>query len=64
MGAIGFLSLGILFLLSLPLITSRLAKRLGRDPKRWFLIGLLLPGIATVVLFCLEDLSGSGDDPV
>ena len=52
-----FLSLGALFLLSIPLITSRLAKRLGRDPKTWFIIGLLLPVIATCILFLLPDLS-------
>ena len=52
-----FISLGILFLLSIPIITSRLAKRLGRDPKKWFLIGLLLPVISTFILFFLPDLS-------
>jgi hypothetical protein len=55
MGAIIFFSLGILFLLSIPIITSRLAKRLGRDPKTWFLIGLLL--IATFILCLLPDKS-------
>ncbi len=57
MGAVGFLSLGLLFLLSLPLITSRLAKRMGRDPKIWFAIGFLLPVIATFILFMLPDKS-------
>lgn len=57
MGAFIFFSIGILFLLSIPIITSRLAKRMGRDPKRWFFIGLLLPGIATFILFFLPDLS-------
>jgi Na+/melibiose symporter-like transporter len=57
MGAIIFFSLGILFLLSIPIITSRLAKRLGRDPKTWFLIGLLLPVIATFILCLLPDKS-------
>jgi Na+/melibiose symporter-like transporter len=57
MGAVIFFSIGILFLLSIPIITSRLAKRMGRDPKRWFFIGLLLPGIATFILFFLPDLS-------
>lgn len=52
-----FISLGALFLLSLPLITSRLAKRLGRNPKVWFVIGFLLPVIATFILFLLPDLS-------
>jgi MFS family permease len=57
MGAALFISMGIMFLLSIPLITSRLANRMGRDPKKWFVIGLLLPVIATFILFCLPDLS-------
>ena len=57
MGAAIFFSIGILFLLSIPIITSRLAKRMGRDPNRWFFIGLLLPVIATIILFFLPDLS-------
>ncbi|MCX6296344.1 MAG: hypothetical protein NTX97_09795 [Bacteroidetes bacterium] len=57
MGAVIFFSLGILFLLSIPIITSRLANRFGRDPKIWFLIGLLLPVIATFLLLFLPDLS-------
>ena len=57
MGAIVFVSIGLLFFLSLLLITSRLAKRLGRNPKKWFVIGLLLPGIATAILFLLPDKS-------
>lgn len=44
-------------MLSIPLITARLAKRLGRNPKKWFLVGLLLPVIATLILFLLPDLS-------
>jgi len=57
MGAVTFVSIGIMFILSLPIITSRLAKRQGRDPKKWFLVGLVLPVIATFVLFMLPDLS-------
>ncbi|MDF2437609.1 MAG: hypothetical protein K0Q95_1985 [Bacteroidota bacterium] len=57
MGAALFISLGIMFFLSLPIITSRLAKRLGRNPKTWFLIGVLLPVIATFILFFLPDVS-------
>ena len=55
MGAVGFVSLGVLFLLSIPIITSRLAKRLGRNPKAWFFVGLLLPVIATFILVLLPD---------
>jgi len=57
MGATLFVSMGILFMLSIPIITSRLANRLGRNPKKWFVIGLLLPVIATFILFFLPDLS-------
>ncbi len=57
MGAALFMSMGIMFLLSIPIITSRLANRMGRNPKKWFVIGLLLPVIATFILFLLPDLS-------
>lgn len=57
MGAVLFCSLGLLFLLSIPIITSRLAKRLGRNPVFWFFIGLCLPVISTCILFFLPDLS-------
>jgi MFS family permease len=46
-----------MFFLSLPIITSRLANRMGRNPKTWFLIGMVLPVIATFILFFLPDLS-------
>jgi hypothetical protein len=55
MGAILFFGLGILMFLSIPLITSRFAKRMGRDPKLWFIAGLLLPLIGTFILFFLPD---------
>lgn len=51
------MSMGILFLLSIPIITSRLAKRMGRDPKIWFVIGILLPVMATFIVLFLPDLS-------
>lgn len=57
MGAILFISMGILFLLSIPIITSRMAKRLGRDPRAWFFMGLLLPVISSFILFLLPDKS-------
>jgi Na+/melibiose symporter-like transporter len=57
MGAALFISIGIMFMLSIPIITSRLAKRLGRNPRTWFLIGILLPVVATFILFFLPDLS-------
>ncbi len=57
MGAVMIMSLGLLFLLSVPLITSKFAKRMGRDPKVWFLIGILLPVISTFIVLFLPDLS-------
>ena len=57
MGAALFISLGLLMLFSIPLVTATFAKRMGRDPKIWFVIGVLLPVIATFILFFLEDLS-------
>lgn len=57
MGAAMFISMGLLALFSIPLITATFANRLGRNPKTWFLIGILLPVIATVILFFLPDLS-------
>jgi hypothetical protein len=62
MGAALFISLGIMFFLSIPIITSRLANRMGRDPRIWFFIGLVLPVIATFILFLLSDLSDQQQD--
>jgi hypothetical protein len=53
MGA-SFLSM---ILLGLPTITYFYAKEMGRNPKRWFIIGFFLPGIATIILSLLPDLS-------
>lgn len=60
MGAAIFISIGIMFMLSIPIITSRLANRLGRNPKIWFVMGLVLPVISTFILFFLPDLSEKG----
>lgn len=57
MGAALFISMGLLALFSIPLITASFAKRMGRNPVKWFFIGLLLPVIATFILFFLPDLS-------
>lgn len=51
MGAAMFITFGLCVLFSLPLISAFFAKRLRRNPVKWFLIGLLLPGIATFILF-------------
>jgi hypothetical protein len=57
MGAAMFIMFGLTVMFSLPLITASFAKRMGRNPLKWFLIGTLLPGIATFILFFLPDLS-------
>jgi hypothetical protein len=57
MGALVFISLGLMMLLGLPTLTYFYAKHLGRNPWRWFFIGILLPGLATIILSFLPDLS-------
>lgn len=57
MGAIVFISLGLMMLLGLPTLTYFYAKHLGRNAKLWFLIGIVLPGLATLILSFLPDLS-------
>lgn len=57
MGAIVFISLGLMMLLGLPALTYFYAKQLGRNARKWFFIGILLPGIATLILSFLPDLS-------
>jgi hypothetical protein len=57
MGALFFISLGLMLLLAIPGVTYFHAKHLGRRPWLWFFISLLLPGIATVILSILPDLS-------
>jgi Na+/melibiose symporter-like transporter len=57
MGLAMLVSLALSLLLSIPLITAAFARRMGRPWKMWFLIGLLLPVIAIILLFFLPDLS-------
>lgn len=64
MGAALFISMGLLALFSIPLITATFASRMGRNPKKWFLIGIVLPVIATFILFFLPDLSEKKDNNV
>lgn len=59
MGAAMFSGIVFMLLMGLPIMTYFYAKQLGRNPKKWFLIGLLLPGIATFILAFLPDLSES-----
>lgn len=51
-----FSGLVLILLMGLPMLTYFYAKQLGRNPKKWFLIGILLPGIATIILSFLPDL--------
>jgi hypothetical protein len=55
MGILMLLSLGMTFLVGFPLITYKFAKEKGRDAKTWLIIGILLPGLATLVLSLLPD---------
>jgi len=52
-----FIAFGLTVLFCIPLVTALFARRMGRNPKVWFLIGLVLPGIASFILFFLPDLS-------
>lgn len=49
--------MGALFLLSIPLICGYFAYTRGRSFWLWFTLGLLLPGIAHLILVCLPDKS-------
>jgi hypothetical protein len=57
MGALMVLSFGWMIFLGLPTLTYFYAKQLGRNPWRWFVIGIILPGIATLILSLMRDLS-------
>jgi uncharacterized SAM-binding protein YcdF (DUF218 family) len=62
MGVVAIINLGLLLLLGLPTLTYFYAKQLGRNAKVWFLIGIILPGIATLILSFLPDLSEEEKD--
>lgn len=57
MGALMVVSFVSMILLGLPTLTYFYAKQMGRNPKLWFVIGFFLPGIATIILSFLPDLS-------
>ncbi len=57
MGALMVASFVTMLFLGLPTLTYFYAKQLGRNPKKWFVIGLFLPGLATIILSFLPDLS-------
>ncbi len=52
-----------MMLLGLPTLTYFYAKQLGRNPWRWFVIGVILPGIATLILSFMPDLSEKEEKP-
>jgi MFS family permease len=52
------LALPLLFIpLVLPFIAGQMAKSFGRKFWPWFLIGIVLPFIANIILLCLPDKS-------
>ncbi len=57
MGELVVLSIGLAALLGVPTITALFARRMGRRPWLWFFLGLILPGIASFIIFLLPDLS-------
>ncbi len=61
MGAAAFFSIGLAFLFSIPLITALFAKRMGRNPVFWFVLGMFLPAISIFIIFFLPDLSETED---
>ncbi|MES2678475.1 MAG: hypothetical protein V4635_01260 [Bacteroidota bacterium] len=63
MGPLMVLSFGLMMLLGLPTLTYFYAKQLGRNPWRWFVIGVILPGIATLILSFMPDLSEKEEKP-
>ncbi|PBQ32264.1 hypothetical protein CNR22_10935 [Sphingobacteriaceae bacterium] len=62
MGALLIVSFVSAILLGLPTITYFYAREMGRNPKKWFLIGFFLPGIATIILSLLPDRSLENSD--
>lgn len=55
MGALMIISLGFMLLAGFPVMTYLYAKEKGRDARLWLFIGILLPGIATLLLSLLKD---------
>jgi hypothetical protein len=58
---IDFALMGVVFLLSIPFTCGYFAYTHGRSFWLWFLLGLLLPGIAHLILVCLPDKSNPLD---
>jgi hypothetical protein len=53
MGALMIISLGFMLMAGFPVMTYLYAKQKGRNAKSWLLIGILLPGITTLILSLL-----------
>jgi hypothetical protein len=53
LGGLMLFSLVSAVMIILPAITYFYAKEMGRKPKTWLLIGILFPGIATIILAIL-----------
>lgn len=51
---------GVIFA-GFPAMTYLLAKQKGRNAKKWLVIGILLPAIATIILSFLPDKHKSED---
>ena len=63
MGALMIASFVSMLFLGLPTLTYFYAKQMGRNPWKWFVIGVFLPGIATIILSFLPDLSEEEKKP-
>lgn len=61
MGALMVISLGLLLLAGFPLLAYYYAKEKGRKAKTWLMIGILLPGIAVLILSLLPDKTAPQD---
>ncbi len=58
MGAALFMTLGVLtFVLGIPTLAYFQAKQMGRKPWPWLAISFVLPGISSIILSLLPDLS-------
>ncbi len=55
MGALMVISLGLTLLAGFPVMTYFYAKEKGRSAKTWLFLGILLPGIATLLLSFFPD---------
>jgi hypothetical protein len=57
MGLILLSSMALSAITVFPMIAGKLAERMGRSFKTWFIIGFFLPIISVFILFLLPDKS-------